>query len=84
MASCKNDFLCTLSHVLFLKTPLMRPACYDNQDNGVPVYFLAVDNKNDDLCEQAAMALESSSVVCCVSGQHEPLNVKHAIVKSSK
>ena len=46
--------------------------------------FFAVDNKNDDLCEQAAMALESSSVVCCVSGQLESLNVKHAIVKSSK
>ena len=42
--------------------------------------FFAVDNKNDDLCEQAAMALETSTVVCCVSGQLEPLKVKHAIL----
>ena len=42
--------------------------------------FFAVDNKNDDLCEQAAKALETSTVVCCVSGQLEPLKVKHAIL----
>ena len=47
---------------------------------GFHFIFFAVDNKNDDLCEQAAMALETSSVVCCVSGQLEPLKVKHAIL----
>lgn len=47
-------------------------------------FFFAVDNKNDDLCEQAAMALETSTVVCCVSGQLQPLKVKHAIINSSK
>ena len=45
--------------------------------------FYAVDNKNDDLCEQAAMALETSTVVCCVSGQLQPLKVKHAIIINS-
>lgn len=41
----------------------------------IAVSAIKNDNKNDDLCEQAAMALETSTVVCCVSGQLEALKV---------
>lgn len=35
----------------------------------------SVDKEDSSLCEQAAVALESGAVVCCVNNQLQPLKV---------
>lgn len=42
----------------------------------IPIYTLFLPGKEDAaLCEQAAAAVESCAVVCCISGQLQPLKV---------